>query len=342
MDHQDAAIQLVLRSLYLLGGALAFGLFATWFVGWLCRRASVPNGLTLLAQLATPVALFFAASFYLDVSGQVVQARVETTEERISHQMAGHSIPGAWSRSFWATVAFDTPEGLRKAPLWIDEVTYDALLPGAPLAVRYLAWLPLIARPADQPTRTLVPWRWLAAGLVFLAAGLTIRPLLRRVPPAPRALAILVGVGALVTWWVFPTPWVTPIDPPILTAEAEVLRVREETRSFISGRTTGSVEAPQPWNIVELRFLPAGRKKPVTAVDSVDVGSVAGLQAGARLTVTYNATHPRDARLAGTRTWRRKEWGELGEFAVLLVVICGGFALLGKGVAAWWRRRLRR
>jgi len=341
MDQQDVAIQLVLRSLYMLGGALAFGLFATWFVGWLCRRASVPSGLTVLAQLATPVALFFAASFYLDVSGQVAQARVETTEERISHRMGGH-IPGSWSRTFWATVAFDTAEGLRKAPLWINESTYDALLPGAPIAVRYLAWLPLIARPADQPTRTLVPWRWLAAGLLLLAAGLTIRPLLRRLPPVPRAVAILVGGGALVIWLVFPTPWVTPLDPPILTAEAEVLRVREETRSFVSGRTTGSVEAPQPWNIVELRFLPAGRKKPVTAVDSVDAGSVAGLQAGARLPVSYNASHPRDARLAGTRTWRRKEWGELGELAVLLVVVCGGFVMLGKVGSAWWRRMLRR
>jgi hypothetical protein len=121
-----------------------------------------------------------------------------------------------------------------------------------------------------------------------------------------------------------------------------MLRVREETRSFMSGRSTGSVDAPQPWNIVELRFLPAGRTKPVTAVDSVDAGSVAGRERGARLTVTYNAAHPREARLSGTRTWRRKEWGELGEFAVFLVVICGAFVLLGKVVGAWWRRMLRR
>ena len=72
-----------------------------------------------------------------------------------------------------------------------------------------------------------------------------------------------------------------------------MLRVREETRSFMSGRSTGSVDAPQPWNIVELRFLPAGRTKPVTAVDSVDAGWVAGRERGARLTVTYNAAHPR-------------------------------------------------
>jgi hypothetical protein len=337
----DVAIQHVVRGLVLLGGAIAFALFATWFVGWLCRRSEVPAGLTFAAQVLTPVALFYAASLYLDVTGQVVQARIASTEERISHN--GGEIPGRWNRSFWANVRFDTPEGPRGAPLWLDEATYDALRPETSIAVRYLPWLPIIARPADQSTRAFVPWRWLAAAILMLAVVLALRLVLRRLPAWWRAVAILAAMAVLVVWLVFPTPWETPLDPPVLTANAEVLRVREETRSFVSGRTNGSVLAPQPWNVVELRFVPQDRERPVIAVDSVDVGSVAGLQVGARLPVRYNAANPRNARLVpGARTWRQKEWGELAELVLLIVVIGAVFTLLTKVAGAWWRRMLTR
>ena len=140
---------------------------------------------------------------------------------------------------------------------------------------------------------------------------------------------------------VLPTPWETPLDQPILTAQAEVRNLREVTRSFASGRRR-AIRAPQPWNVVELHFVPEGRSKPVIAVDSVDVGSVPGLQVGARLPVTYNARSPRDARLAGARTWRSREWRELTELALIFVVVIAGFILLTKAAGAWWRRRMTR
>jgi hypothetical protein len=341
----DVAVQQLIRGLLFLGGAIVFGLFATWLAGWLCRRSKLPPGLTLAAQILTPVALLYGASLYLDVAGQVVQARVAKTEERIAHHTSGRSIPGNWSRSFWASVTFDTPDGPGMAPLWLDETTYDALQPGTSLAVRHLPWLPFIARPADQSTLALVPWKWLAAVLAALAIVLTLRPVLRSVlRPAPawlKALIILTSIAVAIIWFVFPAPWVTPLDPPVLTAQADVLKVREETRSFLSGRTSGSVPAPQPWNIVELQFVPEGRQKPVIAVDSVDAGSVANLQAGARLPVSYSKSNPRDARLAGTRTWRWKEWIELADFALWGVIVIAGMTLLGKAASAWWRRIVR-
>lgn len=341
----DAAVQYVLRGLLFLGGAVAFGLFTTWLAGWLCRRSKLSPGLTFAAQILTPIALLYGVSLYLDVAGHVVQARVASTEERIAHHTSGRSIPGNWSRSFWASVRFDTPEGPGMAPLWLDETTYDALRPGVSIAVRYLPWLPFIARPADQSTLAFVPWRWLAAAIIALAIVLALRPVLRSVlRPTPawlKTLIILTSIAVAIIWLVFPAPWVTPLGPPVLTAQADVLKVREETRSFLSGRTSGSVPAPQPWNIVELRFVPEGRQKPVIAVDSVDVGSVANLQVGARLPVSYNKSHPRDARLAGTRTWRWKEWLELAEFALWGVITVAAVTLLGKAASAWWRRIVR-
>ncbi len=227
------------------------------------------------------------------------------------------------------------------APLWLDEATYDALMPGASIAVRYLPVLPFIARPADQSTLAFVPWRWLGIALIALAVVLTLRRVMRPLPGWLKAFSILVSIAAAILWFVYPTPWVTPLEPPVLTAQAEVKKVREETRSFTSGRATGSVPAPQPWNIVELQFVPEGRQKPVIAIDSVDVGSVPDLRVGARLAVTYNKGNPREARLAGTRTWRWKEWGELAQWAVLGIITLAAMSLLGKVMGAWWRRVMR-
>jgi hypothetical protein len=208
--------------------------------------------------------------------------------------------------------------------------------------VRYVPWIPFIARPADKSTLSLVPWRWLAVAGLVLVAGFAIRPLFRRAPPFVQGLSLIGVLAAAAVWLIVPTPWETPLEPPVLTAIAEVRGIHAETRSFVSGRTMGTVRAPQPWNLVELHFVPAGRDRIVVAVDDVDDGSVPGLAIGARLPVTYNASHPRDARLTGTRTYRRREWGELGESVVAVVAVLGGFFLLKKAAGAWWRRRTRR
>lgn len=335
---QDLVVQHLIRIAWFVGSVIAFTLFATWLAGWLCRRAKASSGVTFAAQALTPLAVLYGLSLYLDVAGHVVQARVTSTEERIAHHTSGRTTPGGWSRSFWANVEFETPEGPGMAPLWIDAATYDALMPGASIAVRYLPVLPFIARPADQSTLAFVPWRWLGIAFAAAAAIVVLRRIMRPLPGWVKAFTILAGIGGAILWLVFPSPWLAPLESPVLTAQAEVKRVREETRSFTSGRTTGSVPAPQPWNVVELRFIPEGRTKPVIAVDSVDAGSVPNLQAGAHLPITYSKNNPREARLAGTRTWRWKEWRELAEWAVVGLVMIALVSLLGKVVGAWWRR----
>ena len=135
----------------------------------------------------------------------------------------------------------------------------------------------------------------------------------------------------------FPTPWVTPLEEPIVTAQAEVRDVHTATRAFVSGRGS-RVDAPQPWHVVELQFVPEGRDQPVLAVDSVDVGSVPTPTVGSRVAVRYNPRDPRDARLDGARTWRWREWLELAKNIVLIVVLIGGFILLTRLAGFWWRK----
>ena len=54
----DVVVQYLIRGLSLLVGSIVLVTFTTWFVRWLCRRAALPAGITLLAQIAAPVALF--------------------------------------------------------------------------------------------------------------------------------------------------------------------------------------------------------------------------------------------------------------------------------------------
>ena len=57
----------------------------------------------------------------------------------------------------------------------------------------------------------------------------------------------------------------------------------------------------QPYQIVELSFVPGGRRDTVIAVDAVDSGSVMGLGRGAVLPVRYDPAAPRRAVLAAGR-----------------------------------------
>ncbi len=330
----DLVMQRLVAGLVFLGGAVVAGAVAIWLVGWLCRRLRLGNGLTLLAQLLMPVALFYAGSLYLDTAGVVAAAQVESKDESITYSSR---IPGDWNRSFWATVRFASTDGPTQAVLWLDESTFDALRAGAALDVRYVPWFPLIARPAADSTRSLVPWRWLAPAGMVVCLGVALWVVLRRRAPAMMGIVFFAAIAGSVVWWVFPTPWVTPLEEPIVTTQAEVRDVHTATRAFVSGRG-GRVDAPQPWHVVEVSFVPEGRDQPVLAVDSVDVGSVPTPTVGSRVAVRYNPRHPRDARLDGAHTWRWREWLALAKNIVLIVVLIGGFILLTRLAGFWWRK----
>lgn len=333
----DLVIQRLWQGALFLGGAFVLGAAAMWLMGVACRRAGLGNGLTTLAQVLTPVVLVCAGSLYLDAAGVVAHATVLRTDERINHS---YRLPGAWHRWFWATVRFTSTDGPAEAVLWIDEAHYDALVAGQALDVRYVTAFPFLARPADESTRALVPWRFLAGAAVVWSLGLTLWLALRKRRPALFAVLAFVAVFAGVVWWVFPTPWDTPLEGPVAAIDAEVVAVRDVTRSFVSGRSTGPVDAPQPWQVVELRFVPQGRERPVIAVDEVDAGSVDGLRRGARVPVTYSLGSPRDARLDGRRSYRWREWLELGTYLAVVAGICVGVMVAGRLVSWWWRRML--
>ena len=330
----DLAMQRLVDGLIFMGGAAVVGAVAFWLVGWFCRRAYLPGGLTLLAQVLTLVALFYGGSLYLDAAGMVASAQVEAKDERITYYSRG---PAGWNRALWATVRFDGIDGPAQAMLWLDAPTFDALRPGSAIEVRYVPWFPHIARPASESTRSLVPWRWLARAVIAGAAGMAIWLLLRRRSPLLMFLTFFAAIVGGAMWLIMPAPWLRPLAAPVLTAQAEVVRVQTVTRSFVNGRRV-DIPAPQPWDLVELRFVPDGRDQPVVALDGVDVGSAPGLAVGAHVPVSYNANDPRDVRLPGARTYRWREWLLLIQGIASLAVVGVGFYLLGKLAKFWWRK----
>lgn len=121
MDPEALTTLLAYGIAVVLGGLLLC-LGALYFVGWAGRRAGCRGGITVIAQMLTPVALVFVGSLYLDVAGAIATGRLESKDERILY-----GSPRFWSRAFFATVAFESQTGPAKALLWLDEATFDAL-----------------------------------------------------------------------------------------------------------------------------------------------------------------------------------------------------------------------
>lgn len=91
-----------------------------------------------------------------------------------------------------------------------------------------------------------------------------------------------------------------------------------------------------PYEVVQLRFVPAGRTDTVLAVDEVDAGSVASLDPGALVPVRYDPRAPRDAMLVdGSRSFRQRNRYHF----LFLVLACVG---IGTASALAWRLRGRR
>ncbi|MBC8076253.1 MAG: hypothetical protein H7Y32_09290 [Chloroflexales bacterium] len=173
--------------------------------------------------------------------------------------------------------------------------------PLAPIIIGVAVWLALLAAWSR--------WHkgWLAAIFVIYMAG----------------AALYVGSG-------WPPP--APGGP----REAAVATVRDTHRvdRVWGGQNSTPEDAVQPYDIVELEFVPAGAAGPVIAVDLVDTGSTPGLAKGARLPIHYSVADHRWAQLdTAARTYYWKNLRTFGIIAVVIVV-----ALL----FAWGLRRRRK
>jgi hypothetical protein len=95
-------------------------------------------------------------------------------------------------------------------------------------------------------------------------------------------------------------------DPDIQQSASAVIRNIRHVTTVGGNSRSRAMAAWQPFDVVELSFLPEGRREAVTSVDSVDAGSVPNLAVGTPVTVAYSQRRPRAATIVGAR--RAHEW----------------------------------
>lgn len=251
--------------------------------------------------LAIPV----GASLWLDQAGREHRVPIERKFEDVRVL-----YDGEWTRSYRLEVGA-TPGSSVHPVLSASAESYDRVHPGDTVRVHTLPCCPIVARLAERGTSdwladiaraVLVDFRW----VVWLVLGLAA---LYGAYRLGRRATVLAGVAWLVAALLLPSvdrapPEVAPGWRPATARVANSTRIHVIARGR---RTAGGFALPQPYDLVELGFVPAGARDSVVAVDAVDEGTVPGLAVGAVLPIRYDPAAPREARLdAGARTHPRR------------------------------------
>src|SRR5262249_31782889 len=226
--------------------------------------------------------------------------------------------------------------------VWVDSTEFDRIRVGDSVTVRYISCCPIYSRLASHSTRSAV-WEaarelgsdpaldWLALGSIALMIA------------ARLGSGVVLGTG--LAWLWAAAVFVFPARPPRVVAGLETTArvtgidlvdespVRKVSRSY--GYDSHPERLRVPYQIVQLRFVPAGRTDTVLAVDEVDAGSVPKLDFDAQLRVRYDPKAPREALLVdATRTFRQRT-----RFHYLFMVL--GCVALGTAMGVTWRLRGR-
>ncbi len=283
-------------------------------------------GLLVLVLLITPLVV---PPIYLELRGLNTQAEVIDKNETISMTAT------TWRRQLLVEVRYQPADADEPATakIPVDTATYDRLQVKETTEVRYTPAVEQlgdlrIARFESQSGFGLVfavfgmenTWVLLSIGgwllLLFIWSkwqhwwlGLLV-------------MALLLGAGLY-----FGSAAPPPTPPgPMLEAQARVGQTRHIDRVW-GGRRTSAEDAVQPYDIVELMFVPQGARSPVVAVDIVDSGSVPQLETGSTVSIRYNLANPRFALIEqASRTYYWKNMRTFGIIAIILLVP-GAFAL---------------
>ena len=309
------------------------------------RRGWLVLALLVVLLLGPVVGL----SLYLDVGG--VTAPGAVVEKRESIAVSARQT-GGWTRRTELVVRYQAAD--RRAPdttsFPVDTAFFDRLVIGAPLAVRYppnrylrdLLLFPT-ARPTGQSTLTwlrAIPPPWAARGAPLALIGVVVLLIWLALRERVR------GLGWLLAAYVLGATLYLAVPTPDLgggggaTATAAVRAVHPVSYAYRprNNSTRRAVRLLQPYELVELRFVPAGQAGPVIAVAAVDAASVSGLAAGREVAITYAAGDPRGASIVGGR--RTYAWkNALGLAAAGLVLAALG--VVGAILSSAVRRRAR-
>ncbi|HEY0735223.1 MAG TPA: hypothetical protein VGD69_09990 [Herpetosiphonaceae bacterium] len=287
--------------------------------------------------VALMIALFVTPPLIVDVAGEVAPGAVVAKREVI------RKITTSWERNLYVDVRYRPHDATETEviALAVDAATYDRFHTGDETEVRYTPH-PLLRRLSpigftrlqDQSSLAALVARFGSSVSVWLA-GVVLWFVLWFVWSKWRSgllmwLLVLSGIAGLFSSI---SDW--PDQPPedLITGSATVQNIRR-VDVILEGRRRSNTEAVQPYDIVELRFVPEGRTDPVVAVDMLDAESLPNLAVEATVPIRYSAQNPRWAQIeGGSRTFYWKN---------LLFIVAIVLGLLGILAISWLFNRRRR
>ncbi|HEY0607036.1 MAG TPA: hypothetical protein VGD58_29220 [Herpetosiphonaceae bacterium] len=289
--------------------------------------------------VALLIALFVTPPLIVDVGGVVAPGAVVAKREVI------RKITTSWERNLYVDVRYRPRDATEPEviPLAVDVDTYDRFRVGDETEVRYTPH-PLLRRLSpigftrlqDQSSPAALVARfgssvsvWLAGVVLWFVLWFVWSKLRSRLLMWVLVLSGIAGFFSSISDW--------PDQPPgdLITGSATVQNIRY-VDVILESRRRSDTEAIQPYNIVELRFVPSGRTDPVVAVDMIDAESLPNLAEEATVPIRYSAQNPRWAQIEGvSRTFYWKN---------LLFIVAILLGLIGILAISWLftRRRRRR
>jgi hypothetical protein len=332
---------------FLFVGLVLFGLPLAVGIGRLLAWATKLRFFRWLVPTAVAAVLFVVGPIYMDVAGVPALGRVKRKNERIQFLR-----DGGYARRLSIDVLYQ-PRGFTdsiEARVGIGVERFDRIAVGSPIELKYLRERPGFVKVADR-----APFAWMREAipratmlrvgiLLILAMGIAVAlwggkkgapyvSLVRR-PFVLLAIAAWVA-GAALTFADYLNP---PREPPTTAAAVGKVRgVRRVTETWLSSGEN-RVEAPRPFDVVEIEYAPGSTAGPIIGVDAIDTGTVRGLAYDAVLPLHYAPANPRVVHLdGGTRDFR----GPNNRAAWLGLAGSLGVVALGVGVIAVLGRRRR-
>ena len=301
------------------------------------RRGSCVSTVVGFVFFTLLLTLLLGPAIAIEVSGVNVPGVVTARHERILVRA------GVWNRqleiearSASSLTTNDEAATERGALIAVEPELYDKLRVGDTVELRYVALSVLNGLPNNSFAR-------LTAQPPLGTLTASARPLL------PYVLSAVLWLVLLFLWAKWRSDWIAallfilmvggglyigsgwPPPAPGGPRAAAIATVRDMHRvdRVWGGRRTEAEDAVQPYDIVELEFVPSGASGPVVAVDLVDANSVPGLAKGARLPIHYSVEQHRWAQLdAAARTFPWKNMRSFGIIAVIGLVFVGGWVLV--------------
>lgn len=346
----DLQLTILLLFPALLLPILTFG--AVFFLGRILRLHAL---LSLLLSFGLLAALLVAASLWLDGAGQIIAGRVEQRTEHVEIRRQGdwrHTLSVELRYTMNRDTAAQGQPGAEESAtsLKLAPAHFDHLGQADTVQLRVLPLYRSLAlvRLANTSTMDFIPWNL----LILLAGSLLLLIVLRFLMRSTMGgiLAILILAGAALS-----IPLVSAYNQMQvsdntaarpLRAIAQVLEVTRITEidpipcrpgsGSNCARRGRAYAVAQPYDIVQLRFVPQGAAAEIIAVDAVDADGRPSFSPGSTVELAYAADSARTAQILGTR--HSHYWQNALGFARMF----GLLALAISALLAWGMRRMRR